>query len=66
MKFLGHFHGWLDPLSVGVPGKADASSLAEEVADVEETPGQQMIVPIDRGDDGGPRVLGGDGDRAVT
>lgn len=25
VKFLGHFHGWLDPLSVGVPGKADAS-----------------------------------------
>lgn len=25
VKFLGHFHGWLDPLSVGVPGKADAA-----------------------------------------
>ncbi len=25
VKFLGHFHGWLDPLSVGVPGLADAS-----------------------------------------
>ncbi|MGI8700186.1 MAG: aspartate aminotransferase family protein [Nocardioidaceae bacterium] len=25
VKFLGHFHGWLDPLSVGVPGHADAS-----------------------------------------
>lgn len=25
IKFQGHFHGWLDPLSVGVPGQADAS-----------------------------------------
>lgn len=25
VKFLGHFHGWLDPLSVGAPGKSDAS-----------------------------------------
>ncbi|MBA2701424.1 MAG: aminotransferase class III-fold pyridoxal phosphate-dependent enzyme [Chloroflexi bacterium] len=25
IKFQGHFHGWLDPLSVGVPGAADAS-----------------------------------------
>nr|MBA2254104.1 aminotransferase class III-fold pyridoxal phosphate-dependent enzyme [Chloroflexota bacterium] len=25
IKFQGHFHGWLDPLSVGVPGRADAS-----------------------------------------
>ncbi len=24
IKFQGHFHGWLDPLSVGVPGFADA------------------------------------------
>ncbi len=25
VKFLGHFHGWLDPLAVGVPGLPDAS-----------------------------------------
>ncbi len=25
IKFQGHFHGWLDPLSVGVPGRVDAS-----------------------------------------
>ncbi len=25
IKFQGHFHGWLDPLSVGVPGWEDAS-----------------------------------------
>ncbi len=25
IKFLGHFHGWLDPLAVGGPGLADAS-----------------------------------------
>lgn len=24
IKFQGHFHGWLDPLSVGVPGREDA------------------------------------------
>ncbi|MFN2628403.1 MAG: aspartate aminotransferase family protein [Gaiellaceae bacterium] len=24
VKFLGHFHGWLDPLAVGNPGRADA------------------------------------------
>lgn len=24
IKFLGHFHGWLDPLAVGIPGSADA------------------------------------------
>lgn len=25
IKFLGHFHGWLDPLFVGIPGLRDAS-----------------------------------------
>ena len=25
IKFQGHFHGWLDPLSVGVPGRSDRS-----------------------------------------
>jgi len=25
IKFLGHFHGWLDPLAVGYPGSWDAS-----------------------------------------
>lgn len=25
IKFLGHFHGWLDPLAVGNPGSWDAS-----------------------------------------
>ncbi len=25
VKFLGHFHGWLDPVAVGVPGLSDAS-----------------------------------------
>lgn len=25
IKFLGHFHGWLDPLAVATPGLADAS-----------------------------------------
>ncbi len=25
IKFQGHFHGWLDPLSVGVPGRDDVS-----------------------------------------
>ncbi|MGI8702605.1 MAG: aspartate aminotransferase family protein [Nocardioidaceae bacterium] len=25
IKFLGHFHGWLDPLAVGIPGSYDAS-----------------------------------------
>ncbi len=25
IKFLGHFHGWLDPLAVGIPGLRDAS-----------------------------------------
>ncbi len=25
IKFLGHFHGWLDPLAVGYPGTWDAS-----------------------------------------
>ena len=25
LKFLGHFHGWLDPLAVGNPGSWDAS-----------------------------------------
>ena len=25
VKFLGHFHGWLDPLAVGGPGAADGS-----------------------------------------
>lgn len=25
LKFLGHFHGWLDPVAVGVPGFRDAS-----------------------------------------
>ena len=24
IKFLGHFHGWLDPLAVGNPGRPDA------------------------------------------
>ncbi|MGI8696477.1 MAG: aspartate aminotransferase family protein [Mycobacteriales bacterium] len=24
VKFLGHFHGWLDPLAVGNPGRPDA------------------------------------------
>jgi len=25
IKFLGHFHGWLDPLAVGIPGLRDAA-----------------------------------------
>jgi len=25
IKFLGHFHGWLDPLAIGIPGLRDAS-----------------------------------------
>jgi glutamate-1-semialdehyde 2,1-aminomutase len=25
IKFLGHFHGWLDPLAIGTPGMSDAS-----------------------------------------
>jgi glutamate-1-semialdehyde 2,1-aminomutase len=25
IKFLGHFHGWLDPLAIGIPGLSDAS-----------------------------------------
>lgn len=25
IKFLGHFHGWLDPLAVGIPGSRDGS-----------------------------------------
>ncbi|CAN5495959.1 glutamate-1-semialdehyde 2,1-aminomutase [soil metagenome] len=25
VKFLGHFHGWLDPLAIGIPGLHDAS-----------------------------------------
>ena len=25
VKFLGHFHGWLDPLAIATPGLADAS-----------------------------------------
>ncbi|MGI8614714.1 MAG: aspartate aminotransferase family protein [Nocardioidaceae bacterium] len=25
VKFLGHFHGWLDPLAIGVPGLHDAA-----------------------------------------
>lgn len=25
IKFLGHFHGWFDPLSIGLPGAAEAS-----------------------------------------
>jgi glutamate-1-semialdehyde 2,1-aminomutase len=24
VKFLGHFHGWLDPLAIGIPGLKDA------------------------------------------
>ncbi len=28
IKFQGHFHGWLDPLSVGVPGREDASAAS--------------------------------------
>ncbi|MDQ3708376.1 MAG: aminotransferase class III-fold pyridoxal phosphate-dependent enzyme, partial [Actinomycetota bacterium] len=29
IKFLGHFHGWLDPLAVGTPGRQDAGPATE-------------------------------------
>ncbi len=41
IKFQGHFHGWLDPLSVGVPGRADRSP-----ASAGQDPGASLAVTI--------------------